>query len=231
MPERDPVKIEQMFSAIAPRYDLLNRLLSLGIDRRWRKKAIHWLDPREGIFLDVATGTGDMAMEIARQRGSAKTVGIDFSHEMLAIGRKKTRGLPIYLGRGDALCLPFKDEMFEGITCAYGIRNFADLEKGLGEMLRTLKPGGRVSILEFTTPSNKLVRAVYLFYFTKLLPFIGGIVSGHPDAYTYLPASVMDFPDREKLKSIFERAGFTHVTVSPLTFGVSDLITARKPQP
>ncbi len=231
MVEKDPAKIARMFSAIAPSYDLLNRLLSMGVDKRWRKKAIRWLSPREGIYLDVATGTCDLALEIARQCASAKIIGVDFSHEMLVAGQKKIKGGQILLGRGDALSMPFADATFEGITCAYGIRNFVDLPKGLREMVRTLKPGGQVSILEFTTPANPVIKALYLFYFTRLLPYVGRLVSGHPDAYTYLPASVMNFPDRTTLKKIFEDAGFAQVMVTPLTFGICDLITARKPPP
>lgn len=227
--EKDPAKIEKMFSDIAPRYDLLNRLLSMGIDRQWRKTAIRRLQPGEGCYLDIATGTGDVALEIVRQNPSARVVGMDFSHPMLAAGLKKVRGLPIHLGRGDALRLPFRDGRFDGATCAYGIRNFADLKKGLGEMRRVLKPGAPVSILEFTMPENPLVKAVYLFYFTRLLPFVGKLISGHPEAYTYLPQSVMDFPDRRLLKKVFEDCGFEQVAVTPLTFGISDLITCRKP--
>ncbi|MBI5179543.1 MAG: bifunctional demethylmenaquinone methyltransferase/2-methoxy-6-polyprenyl-1,4-benzoquinol methylase UbiE [Nitrospinae bacterium] len=229
MVEKDPAKIERMFSDIAPRYDLLNRLLSMGIDKRWRTQAIRELAPANGLYLDVATGTCDVASEIARQGNGVKIVGLDFSREMLIVGKTKISGKPIRLCRGDALKLPFAGNLFEGAACAYGIRNFADLDAGLKEICRILKPGGRIAILEFTTPSNLLVKALYLFYFTKLLPLAGRIISGHREAYSYLPASVMKFPDRHKLKTIFENAGFTEVKVTPLTFGISDLITARKP--
>ncbi|MBI3794987.1 MAG: bifunctional demethylmenaquinone methyltransferase/2-methoxy-6-polyprenyl-1,4-benzoquinol methylase UbiE [Nitrospinae bacterium] len=227
--KKDPSKISGMFSAIAPRYDLLNRLLSGGLDRRWRKTAIDQLPVKDGVFLDVATGTCDVALEQEGRGAKARIIGIDFSHEMLKAGRKKTVGRQIHLGRADALRLPFRDAVFDGLTCAYGIRNFASLADGLKEMLRTLKPGGAVSILEFTTPSNPVVKFFYLFYFSRILPLVGRIVSGHPDAYTYLPMSVMNFPDRKKLAEIFTECGFTGVKIRPLTFGITDLITARKP--
>ncbi len=231
MVEKDPAKIEQMFSDIAPRYDLLNRLLSMGIDRRWRTTAIKRLAPRAGgLYLDVATGTGDVALEIVAQNPAARVVGVDFAHPMLVVGKTKTGGAGIQLGRGDALNLSFRDATFDGATCAYGIRNFADLPKGLREIRRVLKPGAKVSILEFTTPGNWLVRGFYLFYFTKLLPFVGRLVSGHPEAYTYLPQSVMNFPNRARLKEIFEECGYVDVKVTPLTFGISDLVTARNPE-
>ncbi len=230
MVKKDPPTISRMFSAIAPKYDLLNRLLSAGMDKRWRKTAVGKLNAKNGgLFLDVATGTCDVALELKRQFPGAKIIGIDFAHEMLAVGKKKTAGRGIHLGRGDALSLPFKDGIFDGATCAYGVRNFSSLGDGLREMMRILKPGGAVSILEFTTPSNAVIRALYLFYFGKILPLVGRIISGHPEAYTYLPRSVLDFPDRRRLAEIFEESGFTNVVVKPLSFGITDLITARKP--
>lgn len=232
MIEKDAAKIERMFSDIAPRYDLLNRLLSMGIDQRWRNAAIKNLAPRAGgVYLDVATGTGDVALEIFRQNPAAKVIGVDFAHQMLVMGLPKVKNSTIRLGRGDALNLSFRDHTFDGATCAYGIRNFADLSKGLREINRVLKPGASIAILEFTTPSNPLMRGLYFFYFTRLLPFIGRIISGHPEAYTYLPMSVMDFPDVPRLKKIFEECGFVDVAIAPLTFGISGLITGRKPEP
>ena len=231
MIDKDAAIIERMFSDIAPRYDLLNRLLSMGIDRRWRAAAIQKLAPRAGgVYLDVATGTGDVALEIFRQNPQAKVVGVDFAHPMLLMGLPKVKGTTIRLGRGDALNLSFRDAAFDGATCAYGIRNFAALHNGLREINRVLKPGASIAMLEFTTPSNPLARWLYLFYFTKLLPFVGRLVSGHPEAYTYLPRSVMDFPGGARLKEIFEECGFVDVTVAPLTFGISGLITGRKPE-
>ena len=221
--------MERMFSAIAPRYDLLNRLLSAGIDRKWRRRAVRSLSPNGGIYLDVASGTGDMAIEIARQSADAKVVTTDFSLKMLTIGARKTAGKPVMHGQGDALELAFRANSFNGITCAFGIRNFQELKKGLTEMVRVLKPGGRAAILEFATPENRLIRKLYLLYFHKILPLVGSFISGDRLAYSYLPDSVREFPKREKLAAIFEESGFMDVTVTPLTFGICDLITARKP--
>ena len=222
-------EVERMFSAIAPRYDLLNRLLSAGIDRKWRRRAVRSLSPNSGLYLDIASGTGDMAIEIAHQSCNAKIVTTDFSLKMLTIGARKTMGKPIMHGQGDALELAFRANSFDGITCAFGIRNFQELKKGLTEMVRVLKPSGRAAILEFATPENALIRKLYLLYFHKILPLVGSFVSGDKLAYSYLPDSVKEFPKREKLAAIFRDAGFMDVTVTPLTFGICDLITARKP--
>ncbi len=221
--------IENMFSAIAPRYDFLNHFLSAGIDRRWRKQGIETLAPGRGFYLDIACGTGDLALELRRQSREARIAAVDFSSEMLKIGHLKTAGKKIAIIRGDALSLGFRNSAFDGITCAFGIRNFENLESGLKEMLRVLKPGGKAMILEFTTPSNRLVRAVYLLYFTKILPLIGKIVSGHSEAYDYLPQSAVTFPNRAKLVRIFDDCGFEDVSAKPLTFGICDLICAKKP--
>jgi demethylmenaquinone methyltransferase/2-methoxy-6-polyprenyl-1,4-benzoquinol methylase len=229
MTEKSPRKIEKMFSAIAPSYDMLNLLLSAGRDRQWRKEGIRKLSPGNGIYLDLACGTCDLALEMRRQGADAKIVAADFSHEMLLLGKEKVNGSNIRIVRGDALSLAFPDDVFTGVTCAYGIRNFENLEKGITEILRVLKPGGRAVILEFTTPSNRLVRAAYLFYFTRILPLIGGIVSGNFEAYSYLPRSAINFPDRNRLLGIFRSAGFAGVEVTPLTFGICDLLYAEKP--
>jgi len=147
---------------------------------------------------------------------------------MLKAGIRKTRGLNIIHERLDALALPFKDSCFSGVTCAFGIRNFSNLKAGLKEMLRALKPGGSLVVLEFATPPNPVARKIYLFYFTRLLPFIGRVVSGHGGAYSYLPESVLDFPDWRGLKKIFMDVGFSDISVVPLTFGICRLIHARK---
>jgi len=229
MVTKEARSVERMFSAIAPRYDLLNRLLSAGIDRKWRKRAAQTLCPNGGLYLDVAAGTGDMAIEITRQSSNSKVVTTDFSLKMLAIGARKTAGKPIMHGQGDALELAFRPNCFNGITCAFGIRNFHDLKKGLMEMVRVLKPGGRAAILEFATPENSLIRKIYLPYFHKILPLVGSFISGNRLAYSYLPDSVREFPKKEKLVAVFEEAGFMDVTVTPLSFGICDLITAMKP--
>ena len=229
MVTKEARSVEQMFSAIAPRYDLLNRLLSAGIDKKWRRRAALSLSPNGGLYLDVASGTGDMAIEIARQSGNAKIVTTDFSLKMLTIGAGKTLGQPIMHGQGDALELAFRADSFDGITCAFGIRNFQELKKGLSEMVRVLKPSGRAAILEFATPENALIRKLYLPYFHKILPLVGSFISGNRMAYSYLPDSVREFPKREKLGAVFKEAGFIDITITPLTFGICDLITARKP--
>ena len=218
-----------MFSAIAPSYDRLNLLLSAGRDRQWRKRGIQKLSPASGIYLDLACGTCDLALEMRRQAADAEIVAADFSHEMLLLGKEKASGSNIRIVRGDALSLSFPDDVFNGVTCAYGIRNFENLEKGLAEILRVLKPGGHAMVLEFTTPSNRLVRGAYLFYFTRILPLIGGIVSGNFEAYSYLPRSAINFPDRSRLAEIFRSTGFDDVEVTPLTFGICDLVYAGKP--
>lgn len=220
--------VEKMFSAIAPTYDILNHFLSFGIDRKWRKKAIRRLAPVSGLYLDMAAGTGDMAVEILRVCKNARVIAADRSLEMLKAGVRKTAGLAITRERVDALALPFRDDCFSGVTCAFGIRNFSNLKAGLKEMLRALKPGGNLVVLEFATPPNPLVKTVYLLYFTRLLPFIGRVVSGHGNAYSYLPKSVRDFPDRRGLKKIFMDVGFKDISVVPLTFGICSLIHARK---
>ena len=195
-------KIQQMFGTIAPRYDLLNRMLSFGIDRRWRRKAVRLLKYREGSrILDVATGTGDVALEIARTTPpSVKITGADFCKEMVDLGQIKTAQSP-YAGRIDftvAPCedLPFPDETFDSITIAFGIRNVVDRKLGLAEMWRVLRPGGRMIILEFSTPRSQLFRQIYYFYFRRLLPVIGGLFSTY-NAYKYLPDSVLEFPSHE----------------------------------
>lgn len=225
---KDANDVEKMFSAIAPTYDILNRLLSFGVDRKWRKKAVKKLAPANGLYLDLAAGTGDMALQILRDGKNARVIAADRSFEMLKAGVRKTAGLDIIRERLDALALPFKESSFSGVTCAFGIRNFADLKTGLKEMLRVLKPGASLVVLEFATPPNPLVKTVYLFYFTRLLPFIGRVVSGHDGAYSYLPESVLDFPDARELKKIFMDIGFRDISVVPLTFGICHLIHARK---
>ncbi len=222
-------KIEQMFSEIAPKYDLLNSLLSAGIDSSWRKACIAKLTPDNGIFLDIATGTGDLAIELRKQNKNAKIIAIDFSQKMLKIGKTKMSGHKISIQRGDALALAYRESTLDGITCAFGIRNFENLESGLKEMLKVLKPGGRVAILEFATPCNRIIKSLYLFYFIYILPVIGSLISGHKEAYSYLAKSAINFPDRKKLSKIFSDTGFCEVEITPLTFGICDLIYAKKP--
>jgi demethylmenaquinone methyltransferase/2-methoxy-6-polyprenyl-1,4-benzoquinol methylase len=218
--------IRDMFDRIAPRYDLLNRLLSLGIDRRWRRFAVRQLAvPKGGKVLDIATGTGDVALEIGRQTASdVKIVGSDFTQGMLVLGRGKIAESPfrdrIVLVNAPCESMPHPDGVFDGITIAFGIRNVVDRQKGLDEMARVLKPGGRVVILEFATPRNSLFRTVYHFYFRRVLPWLGGVVSQR-SAYQYLPDSVLEFPDRETFKEMMEEAGFENVQIHDLTGGIA----------
>ena len=218
--------IRDMFDRIAPRYDFLNRLLSLGIDRRWRRFAVSQLgSPDDGTILDIATGTGDMSLEIGRQTNAGvKVVGSDFTQGMLILARKKIAKSPyhdrIMLLNSSCEALPHPSGVFDGVSIAFGIRNVIDRAQGLREMARVLKPGGRGVILEFATPTHRLVRAAYLFYFLKILPWLGGLIS-HRGAYQYLPDSVLEFPNRETFKAMMEEAGFKDVEVFDLTLGIA----------
>ena len=226
-------KIQQMFGAIAPRYDFLNRLLSFGIDRRWRTKAVSLLKYREGSrILDVATGTGDVALEIAlRTPDSVKITGADFCKEMIDLGVVKVAASP-YASRIElkvAPCedLPFADDTFDSITIAFGIRNVVDRKLGLAEMWRVLRPGGRMVILEFSTPSSLLFRQLYYFYFRRLLPVVGGLFSRY-NAYKYLPDSVLEFPSQEEFSRMIAETGFRNVKLHELTFGIATIYVGEK---
>ncbi|MDD2851179.1 MAG: bifunctional demethylmenaquinone methyltransferase/2-methoxy-6-polyprenyl-1,4-benzoquinol methylase UbiE [Desulfuromonadaceae bacterium] len=226
-------KIQNMFGAIAPRYDFLNRLLSFGIDRRWRTKAVRLLKYREGArILDVATGTGDVALEIARQTPrSVKITGADFCKEMVDLGAVKVAASP-YAGRIDfkvAPCedLPFANDVFDSITIAFGIRNVVDRKLGLAEMWRVLRPGGRMIILEFSTPRSQLFRQLYYFYFRRLLPMIGGLFSRY-NAYKYLPDSVLEFPSQADFSRMIGDAGFRNIHLHELTFGIATIYVGEK---
>lgn len=226
-------KIQQMFGAIAPRYDFLNRLLSFGIDRRWRTKAVRLLKYREGSrILDVATGTGDVALEIAlRTPESVRITGADFCKEMVDLGVVKVAASP-YAGRIDfrvAPCedLPFANDTFDSVTIAFGIRNVVDRKLGLAEMWRVLRPGGRMIILEFSTPRSLLFRQLYYFYFRRLLPVVGGMFSRY-NAYKYLPDSVIEFPSQEEFSRMLVEAGFRNIHLHELTFGIATIYVGEK---
>jgi demethylmenaquinone methyltransferase / 2-methoxy-6-polyprenyl-1,4-benzoquinol methylase len=226
-------KIQQMFGAIAPRYDFLNRLLSFGIDRRWRTKAVRLLKYREGSrILDVATGTGDVALEIAlKTPDSVRITGADFCKEMIDLGILKVAASPfanrIELKVAPCEDLPFANDTFDSITIAFGIRNVVDRKLGLAEMWRVLRPGGRMIILEFSTPSSLLFRQVYYFYFRRLLPIVGGIFSRY-NAYRYLPDSVLDFPSQEEFSRMIADAGFRNIHLHELTFGIATIYVGEK---
>lgn len=226
-------QVSKMFDNIAPSYDLLNRLLSLGIDRSWRKKAIRLLDPAKAkTVLDVATGTADVAIEIARQLKPEKIIGVDIAQQMLEIGREKVskRGLAevIELQLGDSENLPFESNTFDAITVAFGVRNFEDLGKGLSEMQRVLKPGGKLVVLEFSRPRIFPFKQLFNLYFRYLLPLIGRLTSKDPKAYSYLYESVQAFPDRENFVTELGKAGYTEASYRPLTLGICSIYSASK---
>ncbi|HEY7686978.1 MAG TPA: ubiquinone/menaquinone biosynthesis methyltransferase [Gemmatimonadales bacterium] len=217
--------VRGMFTAIAPRYDFLNHVLSLNIDRRWRRRAVArlaWEARPGGTYLDVCAGTMDLAAELARQAGFyGSVVGADFVVPMLARGRTKAaRAVPV---AADALTLPFPDASFDGAMVGFGLRNLADLDAGLREAARVLKPGARFVALEFSTPRLAPLRAVYLFYFRRVLPVVGRVVSKHTDAYTYLPESVLAFPDPDAFAARFTAAGFRDVRYDVLAGGICAL--------
>ena len=223
-----------MFNAVAPRYDFLNRLLSMGYDRHWRKEAVRAFDSVENKrYLDVATGTADIALEIAKRYPKpSQIVGMDFSDSMLKQGSKKisTNHLKkeIKLIPGAAENIPLKDSTFDGAITAFGVRNFLDVKQGLKEMYRILKPNGKIVILEFSFPKKGILNKLYRLYFEKILPLIGRIISGHESAYSYLPASVMRFPQGEAFNEILECSGFKNVSFKPITLGIVTLYTGMK---
>lgn len=225
-------QVADMFNNIAGKYDFLNHFLSLGIDKGWRKKAIATIAPiQPKLILDVATGTGDLAIEAAKLKPEHIT-GIDIAAQMLDVGREKLKekGLDkmISMQVGDSEALPFTDDNFDAITCAYGVRNFENLEKGLAEMSRVLRPGGRLAILEFSHPKKFPVKQGYHFYFKYILPTLGKLVSKHSTAYSYLPESVMAFPEGERFCEILTKCGFKDAKARPLTLGITTLYTATK---
>lgn len=226
-------RIKEMFDAIAPRYDFLNRLLSLGIDKRWRKFAVSQVKVSEfGEVLDVATGTADVALELAAHTPpTVKITGVDFSEQMIELGKKKvalsTHAKRIALQVAPCEAIPFADNSFDAVTIAFGIRNVVNRLEGLQEMLRVLKPGGRVVILEFSNPRSKLFKALYNFYFIKVLPVIGGLFSQF-SAYKYLPDSVLEFPPQEEFMALMSRAGFSNTTCHDLTFGIASVYVGGK---
>ncbi|MFH0895744.1 MAG: bifunctional demethylmenaquinone methyltransferase/2-methoxy-6-polyprenyl-1,4-benzoquinol methylase UbiE [Bacteroidota bacterium] len=226
-------KVTGMFDSIAGRYDFLNRFLSFRSDVRWRKKMIRMLirnHPKN--VLDVATGTADVAITCARN-GIQKIVGVDLSEKMLEKGREKISALgmekQIQLFNGDAENIPQADESFDAVTVAFGVRNFENLEKGLAEMLRILRPGGAVWILEFSKPKNAIIRNLYFFYFRNILPIIGKSISGNRKAYRYLFDSSMHFPANEKFVDILNQTGFCNSGYRRFTFGVACLYYGIKP--
>ena len=225
-------QMAKMFNNISRRYDFLNHFLSLGIDKLWRKTAIGFLKPLHPQFiLDVATGTGDFAIQ-ALSLNPQKITGIDISEGMLGIGRKKIQKLRlshrIELLQGDSENLQFGNDTFDAVTVGFGVRNFEDLEKGLSEIRRVLKPGAMLVVLEFSRPRRFPMRQLYNFYFKNILPGLGRLISKDKSAYTYLPESVEAFPDGTDFENILNKVGFKETACKPLTFGISSIYTARK---
>ena len=232
----DKTKKEQvaaMFDNIAPKYDFLNHLLSMGIDKGWRKKAINILKKdNPELILDVATGTGDFAFEAYKHIRPQKVIGVDISREMIALGNEKIekRGLQgkLVFEYGDSENLKFADNTFDAITVAFGVRNFENLMRGLEQMHRVLKPGAKVVVLEFSKPSNPVIGKVFRLYFKHILPFIGKIVSKDNRAYTYLFESVEVFPEKKDFIDLLKKAGFEHTSWRPLTFGICSMYIGEK---
>ena len=223
-------RVREMFSGIAKRYDLLNHLLSGNVDKRWRRivatKVREKLPSSSSRILDVACGTGDLSLTLFEITG-ARVVGTDFCRPMLEIAAGKTpKGLPLI--EGDALALPFRDGTFEVVTIAFGLRNLASIDSGLAELRRVLKPGGWVAVLEFSRPANAVLRPLFGLYFTKVLPLLGGLISGSHGAYSYLPASVQKFPDQKQLSLLMQRAGFEQVEFENLSGGIAALHMGRR---
>ncbi len=233
--EKDQSKKEQvaeMFNNISKRYDLLNHVLSMGIDILWRKKAVRMLKPfAPKIILDIATGTGDFAIESSRLK-PAKIFGVDISEGMLEVGRKKIKAKKlndvIDMQLGDSENLAFEDNFFDAVTVAFGVRNYENLKLGLSEMFRVMKPGGHVVIIEFSKPSRFPVKQLYNFYFKAILPTIGKLVSKDQSAYTYLPESVSAFPYGNQFLTIMNEVGFTETKSIPLTLGISSIYWGSK---
>ena len=224
--------VRSLFDGIAARYDLLNHLLSGGIDYYWRWKAVRQLSPlKPARILDVATGTADLAIASLRL-DPREVVGVDISEEMLAKGREKVarKGLSdrIRLLHGDAESLPFPPDSFDAAIVAFGARNFEHLEKGLAGMHRTLRPGGQIMVLEFSRPRHTPFRQCYFFYFRHLLPIVGRLVSKHPEAYTYLPDTVMRFPEGEAFLDILRHTGFRNPSSTRMTGGIATIYTGTK---
>jgi demethylmenaquinone methyltransferase/2-methoxy-6-polyprenyl-1,4-benzoquinol methylase len=225
-------EVAEMFDNIAPRYDFLNHLLSMGIDIGWRRKAIRILKAQKPkSILDVATGTADFAIE-ALDANPDEVIGVDISKDMLAVGRTKIskKGLEnkVRLDYGDAENLPYETEKFDAITVAFGVRNFENLEAGLTEMNRVLKKGKTLFVIEFSKPEHFPIKQLYFFYFKAILPLIGKLVSKDARAYTYLPESVEAFPYGNEFAEILKKCGFSKVEIKPLTFGIASLYVAEK---
>ncbi|MBQ0024457.1 MAG: bifunctional demethylmenaquinone methyltransferase/2-methoxy-6-polyprenyl-1,4-benzoquinol methylase UbiE [Bacteroidales bacterium] len=223
--------IGALFDRIASRYDRFNHVLSLNIDRSWRRKAVQQLR-NSGRVLDVAIGTADLAVEMLKRGKARKVEGIDLSRKMMEIGKRKVAqagfSSKVTFVEGNALQMPYEDGCFDAATCAFGVRNFSDLDKGLSEIHRVLRPGGQLLILEFSYPTNKKIRAVYNFFFTHIMPLVGRVVGREKAAFTYFRESVKGFIWGEAMVERLYRAGFRNPSYKTLTFGIATIYTADK---
>ena len=220
--------VKNIFDAIAGRYDFLNHLLSFGVDHYWRRKALKLTKVgSESILLDVACGTGDFAIEANRQ-GVGTITGADFSHNMLRLFKKKQNWIDGKVVQATAEQMPFRDESFTNITVAFGVRNFYDVKEGFRSFHRVLKDNGKATVLEFQMPENKIFKGLYKFYFKKILPLIGGIISKNKTAYQYLPDSVEEFDEKISLVDLLKEVGFISVKKYKLTFGIVQVVIAEK---
>lgn len=234
--EKDSSKREQiaeMFDNVSPRYDFLNHLLSGGIDFWWRKKAISMLrSENPKLILDIATGTGDLAVEAMKQLKPEKIIGVDISEGMLSFGREKMKKLglekTIELQMGDSEKLLFENNTFDAVIVSFGVRNFENLEKGLTDMFRVTKSGGTCMVMEFSQPKTPVIKQLYWLYNATILPLIGKLVSNDSSAYTYLPESVKAFPEGNDFLKVFEKAGFSQTKCIPLTFGICSIYLGKK---
>ncbi len=222
-------QVADMFNNVAGTYDFLNHFFSMGIDKLWRRKLVQLMGKTSPkIILDVATGTADLAIAETKLNPE-KIIGVDISENMLAVGKEKTKNIPtIELKLADGEHLPFENDSFDAVSIAFGIRNFENVLAGLGEMHRVLKIGGKVFVLEFSKPTNWLVKKLYYFYFCNVLPFVGKLVSKDARAYSYLPESVRIFPDGKKFVELLQYAGFKKIECKQLTFGISTIYIAEK---
>lgn len=231
--ELDKSGVGQMFDSIAWRYDFLNHFLTLGIDNIWRKKAVKMIsDRKDPVFLDVAAGTGDLTVELYKQKHPSRIVGVDISDGMLAVGREKMKKLGldkiVTLENQNCENLTLQSDQFDAVTVGFGIRNFQNPSKGLSEMYRVLKPGGELIVLEFSRPRCKVMTFLFDLYFCYILPFIGRLFSKHSSAYTYLPESVKSFPHGKEFAAMMEKEGFTSVIFKRVTFGIATIYKGVK---
>lgn len=221
-------KVKNIFDSIAGKYDLLNHLLSFGVDKYWRKKALKLSRVgSESYLLDVACGTGDVAIE-ARKQGVQKIVGADFSHNMLELFKKKSDWIAGNVIQTTAEQMPFRNSTFTNITVAFGVRNFYDIKEGFGSFHRVLKENGKATVIEFQMPENRVFKSLYKSYFKKILPFVGGIISKNKTAYQYLPDSVEEFDEKISLVDLLRETGFRSVAKYTLTFGIVQVVIAEK---